>query len=205
MRSPSLHKSCLLSVPNSSFNLNSAPPLRLSDSPRTHEWSCSQAPSLKPTSCLGPPSTSLAVPAQSLLFLPSTFLRAVLCMLVFLLLNCIHFFWMIPSKTMGSTIIKFPQLLNLWLRPRPFFYALTCMCCEAISVIIKFHDFGVRLRFESWLYHLLAVWLGSGILSSLCFIFLSCKPEIIMYLPCRAAEKIKWDYAECLHCIMYNV
>ena len=45
---------------------------------------------------------------------------------------------------MGSTIIKFPQLLNLWLRPRPFFYALTCMCCEAISVIIKFHDLGVR-------------------------------------------------------------
>lgn len=62
-----------------------------------------------------------------------------------------------------------------------------------------------RLRFESWLYLLLAVWLGSGILSSLCFIFLSCKPEIIMYLPCRAAEKIKWDYVECLHCIMYNV
>lgn len=53
-------------------------------------------------------------------------------------------------------------------------------------------------RFESWLSHLLALCLWSGVLSFLYFSFFTYKLEIIMCLPYGAAEKITWDYVQCV-------
>ena len=173
MCSPSLHKSCLLSVPNSSFNLNSAPPLRQSDSPRTHDWTCSPAPSLKPTPCLGltpfyfSGCSCLVSSCLALLFLGLCCICW--CFLLSFSTAYTSFGWFhlkpwvrLLSNSHNSSTYSSGQDLSsmLWLLcvVKPSVWSLSSMILESD-----------RLRFESWLYHLLVVWLGSGILSCVSF------------------------------------